>query len=508
MNRTQRFLGGVSLGYAQQLIATLTGLWLTPFLLHHIGQFDYGLWLAGFQILAWLTLMDFGIVALLPRETAYALGRAGTVSQAADLPRIVAEASWVVLCQSPFTALAAAFCWFLIPVTASPGVRGPAALVACAFALTFPLRIFRAVLEGLQDLVFLGRAQALCWIAGTIVSVVLVVLGLRLYALAVGWVVTTVSTALACLVRLRRIYPGVLPARLERMPANAIMRHCARGFWLSLAQLAQVLLNGTDLLVIGKVSGASAVVPYACTGKMTTVLSNQPLMLMHAATPGLSAIQSSGDRNGAFRVVLALTEAMLLLSGAIVCIVLAVNSAFVSWWVGSPQYGGFVLTLVLAIAMLLRHWNSTAVASLFCFGRERRISITTLIDGLVSIAAAFLLVRRAGAIGAPLGSVIGLCLVSLPANLTALSKETQRPLWSALLLLWPWFWRFLLVAAACGFFAATWTPADPAAIAATVLGVGAVYTLVMFPMTLRSSLRSYLPRRAIGMWSAAAPDHV
>jgi hypothetical protein len=65
----------------------VVGLWLTPFMLTHIGQRDYGLWLVGAQILAYLMMLDFGIVALLPRETAYAMGRAGAVvERAKDLP--------------------------------------------------------------------------------------------------------------------------------------------------------------------------------------------------------------------------------------------------------------------------------------------------------------------------------------------------------------------------------------------------------------------------------------
>ena len=76
-SRTRRFLDGVWLGYANQMLMMLGGLWLTPFLLHRIGQHDYGLWLVGSQILMYLTLLDIGVVALLPRETAYATGRAG-----------------------------------------------------------------------------------------------------------------------------------------------------------------------------------------------------------------------------------------------------------------------------------------------------------------------------------------------------------------------------------------------------------------------------------------------
>ncbi len=76
VTRTHRFLGGLSLGYFYLGLVTVVGLWLTPFLLGRIGTHDYGLWLITSQILGYLMLLDLGVVALVPRETAYATGRA------------------------------------------------------------------------------------------------------------------------------------------------------------------------------------------------------------------------------------------------------------------------------------------------------------------------------------------------------------------------------------------------------------------------------------------------
>src|SRR5579864_4407835 len=48
-SRSARFLGGVGLGYSFQAISMLVGLWMTPFLLRHIGQHDLGVWMVGTQ---------------------------------------------------------------------------------------------------------------------------------------------------------------------------------------------------------------------------------------------------------------------------------------------------------------------------------------------------------------------------------------------------------------------------------------------------------------------------
>ena len=119
----------------------------------------------------------------------------------------------------------------------------------------------------------------------------------------------------------------------------------------------------------------------------------------------------------------ALTLAMLVASGAIATVVVAGNQLFVDWWVGPAQFGGWRLTAMAVVLMLVRHWNTAATYTLFCFGHDRRISITMLADGLVTFAASVVCVRAFGVIGAPIGSLIGVLLIGLPANTLQIARD-------------------------------------------------------------------------------------
>src|SRR6185295_11207844 len=116
MSRTNRFLSGIGFGYASQVLTTMIGFWLTPFLLYRIGQHNYGLWLVGTQLMFYLGLLDIGIIALLPRETAFATGRAGSIEEASDLPLIFGHTVRLILWQMPLVALGAIIFWYLMPV--------------------------------------------------------------------------------------------------------------------------------------------------------------------------------------------------------------------------------------------------------------------------------------------------------------------------------------------------------------------------------------------------------
>ncbi len=131
-----------------------------------------------------------------------------------------------------------------------------------------------------------------------------------------------------------------MPRRLAPRVLVGGRDYVARSVWVSVSQVAQVLLNGTDVMIIGALLGPAAVVPYACTGKLVSVLANQPQAILQSAAPALSELRTSADRGRLFKVSAALAQATLAVSGLVACIVLAVNAGFVRWWVGPDQFGG------------------------------------------------------------------------------------------------------------------------------------------------------------------------
>jgi O-antigen/teichoic acid export membrane protein len=498
-SRLRRFVGGLGLGYIHTIVTVCVGLWLTPYLLRHLGSHDYGLWLLGAQVLVYLALMDLGIVQLIPRDVAIAAGRAN--GDPSELQAIVGQTTRLVLWQVPPVAVIGTLVVWFLPAEWAP-LRWPLAIVVGAFVVTFPLRMFNAILQGLQDLAFLGSVQLAAWAAGAAITIAGIAAGLGLYSLSAGWVATQLVSAIVGWRRLVTRHGQVLPARLPSLAVSAVKQQMASGAWISVNQVAQVLLGGTDLIVIGKLLGPEAVVPYACTGKLLTMLANQPQMFMQMALPALSELRTAASREHLFDVARSMAQVMLLLSGAIVIVVLAVNAPFVIWWVGESRFAGMGLTALLLLAMLMRHMNSTLVYTLFCFGYERRLALTSVADGLTGLGVMLVLVPVLGMYGAVLGSLTSLTLVSLPANLRALAREEGGSPVTFLEPLKPWLLRFVPLVAAVAVLTYFWRPAGLWALAPLAMTVGILYAVVMVPVMttpplgpmLNARLRPWLSR--------------
>lgn len=488
MSRTRRFLGGLSLAYVNQAAVMLTGLWLARFYIAHLGVSNYGLWLAGTQLVSYLMLMDLGIVALLPREVAYSVGREGGATQ--EIATIVGESARVVLWQTPAVGVLALLLWLTVPAQWAP-LRMPLLAIMAVFTATFPLRVFVATLEGLQDLAFLGSVQFAAWAANVLTSVALIASGWGLGSLAVGWLALQAITVTSAYFRLKLRYGFALPSLLPKLTFAQVRTFFRRGFWLSVAQVAQSLVGGTDLLIVTYVLGPEVTVVYALTGKLVSVLANQPQLVMNAASPAISELRASGNYPRLVVVSICLTRVMMIGSGLVACVILAVNQRFVGWWMGPDKYGGLALTCFLLAVMLVRHLNHTLVASLICYGRERSISLTTLADGFVTVVAAFAGIHLIGIIGAPLGSLIGASLIAVPRNLTHLAHEMHVSIGLLLGPLVPWLWRFAIVAAVAQSLSQTSLLRTLPGMFAVAAAVGIGYCALLLPLLLRDPLGEY-----------------
>jgi len=486
VSRAKPFTQSIALALCTQGIMMLAGLWLTPFLLHRLGPYQFGLWIVGQQLITYLTLLDFGVVALLPRETAYA------ARVPHDLRRLLARTMRIVLLQTPIVALAGLIACLVIPQRLHE-MRLPAAAAASVFTLLFPARIFHALLEGLQDLAFVGGAALSGWFVGFLTTIALLWNGYGLLALAGGWFAAQSVDAVACYLRVRARHRHMLPSRAELMTPSPLREILGRGAWISVSQIAQVLIYGTDVAIIGRLFGAAAIVPYNCTGKLISVLANQPQHIMRAAEPGLSQMRVQEGREKLTEVTGALSLAMLLVSGLVAVITVAANPSFVGWWVGPAFYSGAALTVLFAICMLLRHLNITAIYTLFAFGHERLLAKTSLLDGVLSTLLSIGLAWwMHSVVGVVLGSIVSTSCVLVFCNGRVLAHELKVSLPMLAAPMKGWLWRMML--AMCGShllaIGLTATGFWTAVLTAGVAAFG--YIALMYPVAMRSALKPYL----------------
>ena len=491
MTRSKRFLRGLSVGYVNMGATLAVGLLLTPFLIRHLGQTELGIWLVLTQILMFLGLVDFGIVAILSRETAYALARSGDTRVDSELPTLISRTKSIVLMQVPVLVAACSLLLLFLP-SGLQDHRMFILAVCVAFVVRFPMRIYQEVLTGMQDLTFVGATQLTALVVSTTATVILVLRGAGLFALVVNWSILQLGPTVAAYVRLKIMHPHLLREQLQWPRWHELRFLITKAGWVSAGQLAQVLSTGSDLIMIERVMGAAAVVPYSVTSRLVGISANAPYMIMQQASPALSELRILGTPERLLRLSLALTGSVLLLGGLCATVIQAINQGFVEWWIGAEFYGGGVLTTVLILTMIVRQFHVAVGYAVFCFGHEKRLCLTALLETSTGAVAAIVFIFMLGAVGAPLGALFGMAVVGLPLNLYVLSRETGGSLVRYLGNLLPWLSRFACALSLAASLAWYRTPRSLVEILLYCSMASAFYVALEMHVALRPPLGDYV----------------
>jgi O-antigen/teichoic acid export membrane protein len=494
MSRTVRAATTAVFGYVKFGLSVATGLWLVPFTLQHVGSRLYGFWLASGELLAYATLTEFGVLFTVPWLIAEADGagdreRMRSIVTTGVAAALISSAGYAIVVSGLIAALP--FVVHLDPFERH-AVLGPVLIIAVSSVFVHPLRVFYGVLTGLQDVRFNGVMDVLGVVFSVGTTVALLKAGFGLYAIALGTALPQLVVALVNLLRVGSIAPDLL--RHWRMPAWAGVRSLFRegtGAWM--AGWGWRLISATDGLVLAVLGRPTAVTALACTGKLSAALVTLSWVPCDSGLIGLANLAGEQQHQRLREAVVVMTRVYLALAGAAACVVLAVNPAFVSRWVGGELFaGGRANALLAIVAIVITFSHALAVVS-SALGERMSIGMATFGSGVVHVAVAYALGAWLGILGVLLAGVVSHGIVFPALAWRPFARAARMPE-SALAgdVIVPWLRRMVpLVLLALGVQKLAGTPPLPLTIALGA-AVGLLAVWYMRPLYL-----SFGPVRAL-----------
>jgi len=458
MSRIRKAAVNAVFGYSQFAIAIASGIVLVPLTLHRVGATSYGLWLASGEILGHAGMVELGVLGVLPWLIAEADGKSDRAGMRRLVGNAVAVATFVGALYLALASAGWAFLPGLLHLTAAEraSIYGPLAILVIANAVGYPLRVFSAVLSGLQDVYFNGALTLITTAAGVSITAVLIVKGYLLYALAVGAALPSTSALFAGLYRVHVIAPDLL--RGWPRPSLAEIRPLFKngaGVWLG--TMGWALLSATNGIVITFLGHPEWVAVYAVMSKLSTMSTQVSWILPDSGLVGLA--QLYGEHREASRlrhVALMMLRLHLLLAGAAACGVLAFNPAFVTRWVGGGFFAGLPLNALLAATIVCSSLIHGLIATASVLGNRLRVGSIALVNGIVQAALSLLFGYWWGLVGIAAAGILAGVVTAIPFGIVLLKPSTQLTLRDLLRdLLWPWFYRIAPIAVAAatvGFF--------------------------------------------------------
>lgn len=440
--RSLRVLWNVITNYLRFLLAAVIGFVLTPLLVHHLGDQDYGLWTTVFSLTGYFGLFDQGIRPSLVRY----VSRDVAAGDREGLARTISSAIALYAVVGVITMLVAVFVashtdvWLRV----DPSLHGTAPvlvlIVGATLALGFPLGVFGAVLSGLQryDIAnWVGMAIGVLRLA---VFAAVVKLGGGLVALAWSSLAVNLLGHLWALLAARRLLPDirVAPRYVRRQALRQIGSY---GGWAMMGAVATNIAFQTDSLVITGFLGAALVTPFA----FASGLVENARSLVHAAawvlSPTASEMDTLGEQDKLRHMLIAGSKYSVLVSWPVLLGLIIFGPNLLHTWVGERYaYAGLLLTL-LAVPTLVALPQATASSVLFGISRHRGIVVLSLVSALLNLGLSLWWARwpepvrmvfgdavSPGLVGVALGTALPLLVVSGFATAWYACSVLKQPL--------------------------------------------------------------------------------
>jgi O-antigen/teichoic acid export membrane protein len=345
-------------------------------------------------------------------------------------------------------------------------------------ALTLPLSIFPAILDGLQRYPAKSaiRLAFLLLRVGGIVFVMETRPGL--FPLAIVYTVVNLLEH-AALAGLAFWYlPGLRVGRglIDRTTLRQVRGYSTDAF---LAMLAGRITLQTGAIVVGGFLSVAAVAHYAIATRLVEVAKNLLRSATTTLTPAVSEFEAKGDVAGVRRVLLDGTRWVLYVVLPVHLGLLFFGRPFLARWVGAPEYADwcFPATAILCATLTIGVAQSVAARILYGLGTLRLFARLALVEAALNLGLSLGLVGPFGLEGVAIAVAVPnvlFCLFAIGYACRTLAVGAGRYLLTA--------WLRPLAAAAVP-MAIWWlvTPADATWVAiATGIAVGlAPYAVVV-----------------------------
>jgi O-antigen/teichoic acid export membrane protein len=385
------------------------GVWffLTPFLLNQLGASDYGLWILISSLVAYGSLLDFGIANAITKYVAQ-YHTEGRIEQAHS---VVATALWLYLGLGLIAIVLGALLAPVVPALLNLPPRQAATasglmfLSALGLGVSLPSATTIAVLRGLQRFDLANVVGLIGMTLFTISTVGALLLGYGLLGMVAVNIPVTLITQIPAVWLIRRTAPS-LGFGLRGASRKLLKTVTSYSSVLFVINVAGQLQTRTDEIVIGAALPLASVTPYSIARRLSELPQLLTEQFMKVLMPLASQLHAENDRLRLRALYLTSTRLTLAVFMPLALGVSILAQPFITVWVGAiyARYDYLVWILTAASFMVTSQWPAGAI--LLGMGRHRILAFVTLGSAFVNLGLSLALVHPLGLIGVALGTLI------------------------------------------------------------------------------------------------------
>lgn len=388
----------------------LVGVFLSPFILHRLGDTAFGLWVLIFSLTGYYGIFDFGIRSSIVRY----VSKYTATKDAEEVSGLINTAMFTYSCVGIVSLLltVAGSLYidrlFKIPADFHATAAWLLFIVGTSVALGFPLGVFGGMLEGLQKFYIINWTNIAF---SSVIRAVLIVLYLsRGYGLLTVALITVglpiISSLVRAVIALRSL---PIKFRWKYVDRNSF-RHMANysGVTFMIIVAARLRLK-TDAVVIGTFLSSAAITYFYAGSRLVDYAGELVSSLAQIFVPMSSQSDAAGNMDRLRKIFIVGNRACAFTIFPITLFFIILGKSIIGVWLGQKYVGqAYPVLIILILAHTIMLMQSASGRILFGISSHGKLAVVSLIEGVMNLALSILLVRPFGIMGDAMGTAIPL----------------------------------------------------------------------------------------------------
>lgn len=393
---------GTILNYTIILLNTLVGLLYTPFMIHKMGQSEYGLYALVASVISYLTILDLGLGNAVIRYTAKFRAEKKTAEQYEMFGTFIILYAIIGL----IALVAGLGLYFNVDaifgntMTSIELDRARFMMLLLVFNLcvTFPLSIFGSIITAYEHFVFPRVVNVCRIILNTLVMICLLNMGYKAVALVI---VQTVFNILSLLLNLvyckKRLQIKIIFGRFKW---DFLKEVAIYSFWIFLNVIMDKIYWNTGQFVLGAFVGTTAVAVYAVAIQLQNMYMQFSTAISSVFLPKVTAIVTTTDDD---RMI----SDLFIRTGRIQYIIMSLiffgfivfGKHFIQLWVGAGYDEVYKICILFFASLLVPLIQNLGISVLQARNQMKFRSMIYVIIAVLSLIVQIILAEKYGGIG-------------------------------------------------------------------------------------------------------------
>jgi O-antigen/teichoic acid export membrane protein len=390
------------------LICTvLYGFFMTPFIVHRLGDENYGLWNLVMTCVGYMTLLDFGIQSSVNRYIAKYKG----ANDMEGVNKIYTNAITIYLFIALLTVIVGLIVTFymdqIFKIAASDirYVRMVMIIMLIYTALEFPFNVYGAMIYAYQRFDILNSITAITLAIQALLTWYFLSRGGSLLAFAGVIITVGLMKYVAQFCLCHRIVRTVR-FRFDYISASTLKTIFQYSVITFAAIIANYVIFKTDNIVIGIFLGPKAITMYAIGFMISEYIAQVIGKIGNTLTPLFSEHESRGEITESKTLLLTSSRFSVLIGVPMGLTAIILGRDFITLWMGQGYSDAYLIMVLIMCARMCGFPTVTMYSMLYGIGRHYIILYTGIFEAVLNLGLSLYLVRKIGILGVAWGTLI------------------------------------------------------------------------------------------------------